>query len=172
MWSWIRIQSGLWIRIRVQVAWSVMTSFGLVDPNSEAGSGSRRSKMIHDNRNKIRNFKFWIAGCSLLGAKGFSGRLDVFSAVSFFQFLVIKALDLVLDPDPDWYSAKMPDPVSMTPDLLLVFLFLMSDTFLLQIAGNGRNRLLQFYPEMRPKLNSLEPDLDSKVSLQIWIHWY
>jgi hypothetical protein len=36
--------------------------------------------------------------------------------VKFFKFFVIKTVDL--DPDPDWYSAKMldPDAESMNPD--------------------------------------------------------
>ncbi len=36
-----------------------------------------------------------------------------FSAVNFFQFLVIKTLD----PEPDPYSAKMLDP-DLDPDLV------------------------------------------------------
>jgi hypothetical protein len=33
-----------------------------------------------------------------------------FSAVNFFQFLVIETLDSELDPDPDPQIGKMPDP--------------------------------------------------------------
>ncbi len=92
-------------------------------------TGSSRAKMTHKNRKSFRNFLFWSAGCPLLRAKGFSCSLDIlylglgtsklqflikkisiFSSC-FFQFLVIKALDLdwirigihptMLDPDPD-----------------------------------------------------------------------
>jgi hypothetical protein len=42
--DWIRIQSGQWIRIR--------------NPDSESGSGSRREKMTHKIRKKLRNFMF------------------------------------------------------------------------------------------------------------------
>jgi hypothetical protein len=31
-----------------------------------------------------------------------SKKYQIFSALFFFQFLVIKTLDLELDPDPDW----------------------------------------------------------------------
>ncbi len=86
-----------------------------------SGNGSRRAKITHKNRKKLRNFMFWSTGCSPLWAEGFSCSLDVlygglgisklqllikiisicFSAINFFQFLVIKTLD----PDPDRYSA-------------------------------------------------------------------
>ncbi len=102
---WIRIQSGQWIRIRIQ----------------EDKNDSQKKK-------KLRNFSFWSAGCSVLRAEGFSCSLDVFygglgisklqffiqknikffSAVNFVQFLVIKTLD------PDWIrigiQPKMLDP--------------------------------------------------------------
>jgi hypothetical protein len=90
-----------------------------VDPQmgSESGSGSRRAKITHKNKNKSRNFMFSSAGCSLLRAEGFSCSLGVlyeglgiaiydkknynfFSfRLYFFQLLVIKILD------PDRYLA-------------------------------------------------------------------
>ena len=41
--------------------------------------GSRRAKMTHKSRKKLRNFMFWSAGCSLLRAEGFfsTRNLDV-----------------------------------------------------------------------------------------------
>ncbi len=47
------------------------------DPYSESGSRSRRAKMTHKSRKKLRNFMFWSAGCSLLRAEGFFCNLDV-----------------------------------------------------------------------------------------------
>jgi hypothetical protein len=37
----------------------------------------QEGKMIYNNREVLRNFMFCRAGCSLLGAKGFSCGLDV-----------------------------------------------------------------------------------------------
>ncbi len=54
-------------------------SIGSVDPDpySESGSESRRSKMTHKSRKKLRNFMFLkCAGCSLLRAEGFFCNLD------------------------------------------------------------------------------------------------
>jgi hypothetical protein len=50
-----------------------------LDPYSESrsGSGSRRAKMTHKSRKKLRNFMVWSAGCSLLRAEGFFCSLDV-----------------------------------------------------------------------------------------------
>jgi hypothetical protein len=98
------------------------------DPHSNCGSGSRGAKMAHKNRKKSRIFMFLSTGCSLLRAKGFFCSLGVlygslgisklqflikkieikFSAISFFQFYVIKPwirirnpeLEKMLDPDP------------------------------------------------------------------------
>ncbi len=75
--------------------------------------------MTHKSRIFFK-FMFLSVGWPLLRAEGFFCNLDVlyggrgmvncifdqkkinfFSAVIFFQFLVIK----VLDPDPDWYSS-------------------------------------------------------------------
>ncbi len=42
-----------------------------------SGSGSRRVKMTHKERKKLRKFTFWSAGCSLLMNEGFSCSLDV-----------------------------------------------------------------------------------------------
>ncbi len=47
------------------------------DPYSESGSWTRRVKMTHKSRKKLRNFMFWSAGCSLLRAEGFFCNLDV-----------------------------------------------------------------------------------------------
>ncbi len=73
--DWIRIQSGT------------------VDPDldAESGSGSRRAKMTHKNRKKLRNFMFWSAWCSLLRAEGFSCSLEVLYrgvGISKWQFLI------------------------------------------------------------------------------------
>ncbi len=38
--------------------------------NRVSGSWSRRAKMTHESRKKLRNFMFWSAGCSLLRAEG------------------------------------------------------------------------------------------------------
>jgi hypothetical protein len=47
-------------------------------PESESGSGSRRAKIIHIYRKKLRNFMFGkSAGCSLLRAEGFFCSLDI-----------------------------------------------------------------------------------------------
>jgi hypothetical protein len=40
-------------------------------------SGSKRTKMAHKNREKIRNFMFCSAGCSLLRTEGFFCSLEV-----------------------------------------------------------------------------------------------
>ncbi len=47
-----------------------------VDPS---GSGSRRAKMTHKSRKKLRYFMFSSAGCFLLRAEGFFCSLDVLS---------------------------------------------------------------------------------------------
>jgi hypothetical protein len=104
-----------------------------VDQDLESGSGSRRAKITHKNRKKLRNVKFWSAGCSLLRAKGSSFSLDVlygglgisklkflikkishfFSVVIFFNFwsskpwIWIGIQPKMLDPYPD----------SVNPDL-------------------------------------------------------
>jgi hypothetical protein len=44
-------------------------SISSLDPDSE--SGSRRAKMTHKNRKKLRNCMFESAGCSLLRAEAF-----------------------------------------------------------------------------------------------------
>jgi hypothetical protein len=80
-WTRIRIQSDQWIRIRVWIL------------NSEPGSGFRRAKMTHKNRKKVRNSRFWSAGCSLLRAEGFSCSLDVLYGgleISKLKFLIKK----------------------------------------------------------------------------------
>jgi hypothetical protein len=43
-----------------------------LDPDSirSFGSGSRRAKITHKNRKKLRNFMFKSSGCSLLRAEG------------------------------------------------------------------------------------------------------
>ncbi len=48
---------------------------GSVDPDSE--SGSRRAKITHKSRKKLKKFMFWSAGCSLLRAECFFCSLDV-----------------------------------------------------------------------------------------------
>ncbi len=65
------------------------------NPDSEFGSGSRRAKVTHTNRKKLRNFMFWSAGYSLLRTKGFSCSLDVLYGglgISELQFLIKKYL--------------------------------------------------------------------------------
>jgi hypothetical protein len=37
---------------------SVLDSIRAVDPDSESGSGSRRAKITHKNRKRLRNFMF------------------------------------------------------------------------------------------------------------------
>jgi hypothetical protein len=83
------------------------------DSQTGSGSGSRRAKMIHKNRKKLRS-SFFEAGCFVLRANGFSCSLNVlyrgqgisklqflilkkkkFRCIFFLQFLVIKS------PDPD-----------------------------------------------------------------------
>ena len=69
-------------------------------------SGSRRAKMTHKSRKKLKNFMFRSVGCSLLKAESFFCNLDVhygglgirklqflikkieikFPAINFFQF--------------------------------------------------------------------------------------
>ncbi len=58
--DWIRIQWGPWIRIRV------------CDPDPDLGG-----KKWPTNIKKLVNFIFWIAGCSILRAEGFSYSLDM-----------------------------------------------------------------------------------------------
>jgi hypothetical protein len=48
-----------------------------VDPDPYSESGSKRAKMTHKSRKKIRNLMFLSAGCSLLRAEGFFCNLDV-----------------------------------------------------------------------------------------------
>ncbi len=56
-----------------------------LDPDSRSRSGSRRAKWP-TNKEKLINFIFWSAGCSLLRAEGFSWSLDI----SKLQFLIKK----------------------------------------------------------------------------------
>jgi hypothetical protein len=42
-----------------------------VDPDPESGSGSRRAKMTHKSRKKLKNFMFSSVGWPLLRAEGF-----------------------------------------------------------------------------------------------------
>jgi hypothetical protein len=64
----------------------------------------QEGKKTHKNVRKLRSFMFRNAGCSLLRGESFCCTLDVFYGglgiiqLQFFQFLVIKTLDL--DPDP------------------------------------------------------------------------
>ncbi len=69
------------LRIRIRNPCSVFGS-GLdtdlirsADPDSE--SGSKRAKMTHTNRKKLRNFMFWSDWFSFLRAEGLSCSLDV-----------------------------------------------------------------------------------------------
>jgi hypothetical protein len=92
-----------------------------LDQVSGKGSGSRRAKIP---TKIIKNKEIsWseVLDVLFLRAEGFSCSLDVlcgglgihsFSAVSFFQFLVIKSLD----QDLDWHSAKILDPETINPD--------------------------------------------------------
>jgi hypothetical protein len=52
-------------------------SIGSVDPDSESGSGSRRAKMTHKSRKKLKNLMFLSVGWPLLRAEGFFSNLDV-----------------------------------------------------------------------------------------------
>jgi hypothetical protein len=51
------------------------------DPDSirSVDPGSKKTKMTHKSRKKLRNFMFWSAGCSLLRAEGFfcNGSLEI-----------------------------------------------------------------------------------------------
>jgi hypothetical protein len=92
----------------------------LLDPdphsNCGSGSGSRRAKMTHKKRKKVRNFIFSIAGCFLLRFEGFFCSIGVLYrglGISKLQFL-IKKIEIkfparhffsilghqILDPDP------------------------------------------------------------------------
>jgi hypothetical protein len=51
------------------VVMSAMMRHTPVDHCFESRSESKRAKMTHKNRKKLRNFMFWSAGCSLLRAK-------------------------------------------------------------------------------------------------------
>jgi hypothetical protein len=122
--DWIRIQSGLWIRIRIR------------NPDPDPG-GQKWPTKVEKN---LLKFMFWSVGRPLLRAEGFFYNLDIlygglgieklqflfkkktkkFSAVIFFQFLVIKALD------PYWIRIRIriglqhhtldPDPEKMNTD--------------------------------------------------------
>jgi hypothetical protein len=59
-------RQGLRIRIRIESGF-----------NRFSRSGSRRAKMIHKSREKLRNFMIWSAGCSFLRAETFFCNLDV-----------------------------------------------------------------------------------------------
>jgi hypothetical protein len=48
-----------------------------VDPDSESGSGSRRVKMTHKSRKKLKDFMFSSVKWPLLRAEGFFSNLDV-----------------------------------------------------------------------------------------------
>ncbi len=97
-WPMAQSRPVFWIRIRIGSGF-----------NQFCGSRSASRTAKNDPQKKFRNFMFWRDGCSLLRAEGFSCSLNVvyevlgirFPAVNFFQFLVIKTLEL----DPDWYSA-------------------------------------------------------------------
>jgi hypothetical protein len=83
-----------------------------------AGSGPRRAKKTHKHRQKLINFMFLSAGCSLLRAEGFFCCLDFphgglgittmayYSSLKFLQFLDVQTFDphwpKMLDPDPHW----------------------------------------------------------------------
>ncbi len=93
-------------------------SIGSVDPDSESGSGSRRAKMTHKSRKKIKSscfevldmasFEIWrlllLLGRSLWRPRevncSFWSKKNFFTC-NFFQFLVIKALD------PDWIRIRI-----------------------------------------------------------------
>jgi hypothetical protein len=66
-----------------------------MDPHSNcgSGSGSRRAKLIHENRKKSRIFMFLNTGCSFLRAEGFSCSLGVLYGglgINKLQFLIKK----------------------------------------------------------------------------------
>ncbi len=78
--------------------------------------------MTQKNRKKLRNFKFWSNGFScgldvLYGGLGisklqfWSKNINYFPSINFFKILVMKTLDLDLDPDPhsDSHWPKMLD---------------------------------------------------------------
>jgi hypothetical protein len=99
-----------------------------VDPDPYSESGSRRAKMTQKSRKKLRNSMFWNAEgfyCNLEVLYGGPGivsvnscfwykKMNFFSAVNLFQFLVIKTLD------PYWIwigiQPRMLDPDQMITD--------------------------------------------------------
>ncbi len=102
----------------MRIAQDASASGSVSDPDPvDLDSESRRAKITHQNRKKLRNFMFWSAECSLLRAEGLSYSLPplwsprdkycnfwyqiFFLLYIFFQFLFIKTLDA----DPDRYPA-------------------------------------------------------------------
>ncbi len=116
--DWIRIQSGQWIRIRIRIR----------NPDPDPGGQKWPTKV-----EKIHVLKCWMASfvsCRLLLKIGHTlwrpmnrwiavferkKKFNFFSAVIFFQFLVIKALD------PYWIRIRIriglqPQPLDPDPD--------------------------------------------------------
>jgi hypothetical protein len=66
-------------RITTGVSDPDLDSIRSMDPDPDSESGSRRAKITHKKRKKVRrNIMFCSAGCSLFRAEGFSLNLDVF----------------------------------------------------------------------------------------------
>jgi hypothetical protein len=135
------------------------------------------------------NFMFWSAGRSFLKAEGFSCSLYVlfgrpkdkqiaifdqknivFSAVNFFQFLVIKTLDL--DPDP--HSPKMldPDPLEISADPKHCKILLILSWILLFTEVSSKRIFAEIHQKWLHCINKLFPlstDVDYGKHLKITV---
>ncbi len=89
----------------------------------DSGSGSRRAKMTHKNRKKLRKLIFWSAGYgSLLRAEGISCSLDIRYGglgISKKRFLFLKMYKKFVFLNFAHRNPKMlfPDPESINPVL-------------------------------------------------------
>jgi hypothetical protein len=82
-------------------------------PDSQSGSGSRRTKKSHKHRKKLINFIFGSAGCSLLRAEVFSCSLDIGKLQFLIQKFFIYIFSAFGHQNPG--SGYNPEP---NPDLL------------------------------------------------------
>jgi hypothetical protein len=111
-------------KYKIKIGGPIRIDLGRLVPDPDPGGQKAPPKMTNISK-KLRNFKFWCSGFSILKAEGFSCTLDVnsgdlgisklqflikkyyfFSALNFFQNLVIKPLNL----DPDWPKMLDPEP--------------------------------------------------------------
>ncbi len=103
-----------------------------MDPDSHgseliwvAGSGSRRAKLTYKYREskkfscfEVLDVLFWGLNASSVACASFGG-LGI-TKLQFFKFLVIKALDSELDPDPQIGKMLDPDPLNKCGSTTLV----------------------------------------------------